>query len=33
MKKMFDDPDYALPGRKSNRVCQTGSVNVLKHIS
>ncbi|WP_442600712.1 histidine phosphatase family protein [Paenibacillus sp. KN14-4R] len=32
MKKMFDDPDYALPGGESNTVCQNRSVVVLKNI-
>lgn len=32
MKKMFDDPAYALPGGESNTVCQNRSVVVLKHI-
>ncbi|WP_440117620.1 histidine phosphatase family protein [Paenibacillus sp. QZ-Y1] len=31
-KKMFDDPDFALPGGKSNTVCQDRSVDVLKQI-
>ncbi|MBB6024696.1 2,3-bisphosphoglycerate-dependent phosphoglycerate mutase [Paenibacillus sp. JGP012] len=31
-KKMFDDPDYALPGGESNRVCQRRAVSVLKQI-
>lgn len=32
MKKMFDDPAYALPGGESNMVCQNRSVVVLKNI-
>ncbi|MEF3353862.1 histidine phosphatase family protein [Paenibacillus sp. GYB006] len=32
MKKMFDEPDYALPGGESNTVCQNRSVVVLKNI-
>ena len=32
MKKMFDDPSYALPGGESNTVCQNRSVVVLKNI-
>ncbi|WP_338592446.1 histidine phosphatase family protein [Paenibacillus sp. Y5S-9] len=31
-KRMFDDPDYALPGGESNMVCQNRAVDVLKHI-
>ncbi|MET1171156.1 histidine phosphatase family protein [Paenibacillus amylolyticus] len=31
-KKMFDDPDYALPGGESNTVCQNRAVGVLKQI-
>ncbi|MEK4525295.1 histidine phosphatase family protein [Paenibacillus sp. FSL H8-0104] len=31
-KKMFDDPDYALPGGESNTVCQSRAVGVLKQI-
>ncbi|MCY9694773.1 histidine phosphatase family protein [Paenibacillus alginolyticus] len=32
IKKMFDDPNYALPGGESNTVCQNRSVVVLKNI-
>lgn len=32
MTKMFEDPDYALPGGESNMVCQNRSVAVLKNI-
>lgn len=32
VKKMFDDPSYALPGGESNTVCQNRSVVVLKNI-
>ncbi|MBY0202410.1 2,3-bisphosphoglycerate-dependent phosphoglycerate mutase [Paenibacillus intestini] len=31
-QQMFDDPDYALPGGESNRVCQHRAVTVLKQI-
>ncbi|WP_256704133.1 histidine phosphatase family protein [Paenibacillus sp. FSL R5-0766] len=31
-KRMFDDPDYALPGGESNTVCQNRAVGVLKQI-
>lgn len=31
-EKMFDDPDYALPGGESNTVCQNRAVGVLKQI-
>ena len=33
MKRMFDDPTYALPGGESNTVCQKRSVEVMKYIS
>jgi 2,3-bisphosphoglycerate-dependent phosphoglycerate mutase len=32
VKKMFNDPDYALPGGESNTVCQNRSITVLKAI-
>lgn len=32
MKRMFDDPAYALPGGESNTVCQERSVGVMKYI-
>lgn len=31
-KRMFEDPDYALPGGESNTVCQNRAVHVLKQI-
>ncbi|WP_339276832.1 histidine phosphatase family protein [Paenibacillus sp. FSL W8-0426] len=31
-KRMFEDPDYALPGGESNKVCQSRAVGVLKQI-
>lgn len=31
-QKMFDDPDYALPGGESNRACQHRAVSVMKQI-
>ncbi|PYE47886.1 histidine phosphatase family protein [Paenibacillus barcinonensis] len=31
-KRMFADPDYALPGGESNRSCQSRVVGVLKQI-
>ncbi|WP_339169092.1 histidine phosphatase family protein [Paenibacillus sp. FSL R5-0341] len=31
-ERMFDDPDYALPGGESNTICQNRAVDVLKHI-
>lgn len=32
MKRMFDDPAFALPGGESNIVCQKRSVEVMKYI-
>lgn len=32
MKRMFDDPTYALPGGESNTVCQNRSVGVITYI-
>ncbi|MDF2921661.1 MAG: histidine phosphatase family protein [Paenibacillaceae bacterium] len=32
VKRMFDNPDYALPGGESNNVCRNRSIVVLKHI-
>lgn len=31
-KRMFEDPDYALPGGESNTVCQNRAVYVFKQI-
>ncbi|PAF31049.1 histidine phosphatase family protein [Paenibacillus sp. 7516] len=31
-KRMFEDPDYALPGGESNTVCQNRAVHVFKQI-